>query len=166
MAKRYFLSFLICDQDDPLLCEVRKSESDRLASILAEANDSSLTEFFWFKTVDGKSIAINLRFVQVARFLWEPAESPSDTARNEGMVYICLRGRHLPLETYTESPDRLFELFMNLQYGPDVVPFPKFDDEDGETLQLNAREVVWVMAPTHLIEEGEQMVIKEDGLDV
>jgi len=154
MAKRYFLSFLIRNQADPLVCEVRNKETDRLEEMLAKATSSNPAVFFSFDTVDGTSVAINLTDVQAVRFLWDPAELPPDTSRDNGMIRICLRGRAELLETDTESPDQLFGLFFDLEHGPDNFPYPSFEDEDGELVQLNAREIVWVMAPTHLLDEG------------
>lgn len=103
--------------------------------------------------------------MQAVRFLWNPAELPPDTSRDEGMIRICLRGRAELLETYTESPDQLFALFFELEQGPGEFPYPSFEDEDGELVQLNAKEVVWVMAPTHLLDEGAPPLPEEDRLD-
>jgi hypothetical protein len=76
---------------------------------------------------------------------------PPDTIRDDGAILISLRGRGEPLKTYTDWPDQLSELFRDLELGPDVVAFPKFDDEDGEPLQLNSREIVWITAPAHIV---------------
>jgi len=86
---------------------------------------------------------------------------------DEGVICILLRARPRLLETCTEAPDRLYEVFAHLDFGSDVVHFQKFETEDrsGETVQINAREVVWMMAPTHLIENDRQMVAEEGGLD-
>jgi len=76
-----------------------------------------------------------------------------------------LRGRRKPLQEHTDEPEQLYDLFANLQHGPDVVAYPSFDDEDGEPLQLNAREVVWISAPTHLLDDGERLIVEENGLN-
>jgi hypothetical protein len=65
MAKRYYLRFVIRNQLDDLMCEVRKGESSRLSSILENGElPFDATRFFWFNTVDGKSVAVNLCDVQ------------------------------------------------------------------------------------------------------
>ena len=105
MAEQHYLRFLIRDQAEDLVCEVRKDESDRLASILADAGTASKeTRFFWFRCLDGTSIAINLAYVQAVRFLWDPATLPPDAIRSEEVVRILFRGRQAPLEEYTEDP--------------------------------------------------------------
>lgn len=165
MAKRYFLRFLLHGEDD-LLFEVRKNDSDRLRDVLSNATKlESLQEFFWFGAVDGVSVILNLSALQAVRFLWEPAEGPSDLKRETSGVRIRLRGRQeVLLVEHVEHLDGLYDIFTNLEFGPAVVPFPSFIDEDGELLHLNAREVVWVIAPTHLLDEGAKIIAKEDGL--
>ena len=154
MAKRYYLRFLIRNQSDDLLCEVRKRESSRLSSILGNGEwPFDMTRFFRFDTVDGRSVAVNLADVQAVRFLWDPTPLPPDTTRDGGAILISLRGRSEPLKTYTDWSEQLAELFRDLELGPDLVAFPKFDDEDGEPLQLNAREIVWITAPAHIVKD-------------
>jgi hypothetical protein len=166
MAKQYFLRLLIRDQAEDLVLGVRKDESDRLARILADSQTASNeTQFVWLRCLDGKSVAINLAYVQAVRFLWEPVELAPDEVRSEDAVRILFRGRQAPLEDYTEDPDQLFELFNHLELGPDAVAWPKFDDEDGEPLQLNPHEVVWISAPSHLLDEGARMVSEGEGVD-
>jgi hypothetical protein len=163
MAKRFFLRFLLRNQEEDLIVEVREQQSDRLTQILDGLFDSpNCRQFFWFDTVDGRSIVLNLADVQAVRCLWDPAAGPADSTRFDGGIQICLRGRAEVLEEYTEEPDQLFDLFTNLELGD--ARFPTFDDVDGEPVYLNADEVVWISAPTHLIEEGRGMVAKEDGL--
>ena len=156
MAKRYYLRFLIRNQSEDLLCEVRQGESSRLSSILDDVEwPFDTTRFFRFNTVDGRSVAVNLSDVQAVRFLWDPTPLPPDTTRDDGEILISLRGRREPLKTYTDWPEQLSGLFMELDLAPDSVAFPKFDDEDGEPLQLNAREIVWITAPAHIVEEDD-----------
>lgn len=166
MAKRYFLGFLIRGQQDAAVFEVRQEESTRLGKIIDNRGSSTETEFFWFKTIDGKSVILNLSDVQAFQFLWEPAAFIPDLLIDEGGVIIKLRGRVEPVETYPAEPDQLYDLFSELQHGPTVVPYPSFIDQDGERLTLNANEVVWIIAPTVLLEEGLKIIIKTDGLVV
>jgi hypothetical protein len=166
MAKQHSLHFLLRGSAEDLTCEVRQDESDRVASILADNQAASNgPRFLWFKTLDGRSVAINMADVQAVRFLWDPAALPPDAVRSEDLVRILLRDRKEPLEEYTEDPDQLHNLFVNLELGPDVVAYPKFDDQDGEPLQLNPHEVVWISAPSHLLDEGARMVSEGEGVD-
>lgn len=163
MAKLHFLNFLLRDQPNDLVCEVRAKECDRLRDALISRSSSEvMPDFFAFDTVDGRTVAINLAHVQAVRYLWDPAKFPSDLKRDSGIINICLRGREKTLEEYTENPEQLTVLFSILENGSDVEAFPSFLDGDGEELQLNAKEIVWVAAPSHLLKEGHR-IIEEDG---
>lgn len=164
MAKKYSLRFLLRDGDD-LVFGVREAEFNRLQTVLHNSDFAMRVYFFWFNSIDGRSVIINLSDVQAVRFLWDIAELPPDLIRNDGVIEIKLRGRQKPLHEDTENPEQIYDLFTNLQHGPDVEAYPSFDDVDGEPIQLNAREVVWIIAPTHLLDEGERLIVKEDGLE-
>ena len=163
MAKRYYLRLLIRGQED-LVFEVRKADSDRLDSILQDRSVGSCSiGFFWFETIDGKSVAINLQHLQGVRLLWDASSLDSDTLRYDGPIQISLCGRPDVLEEYTDDADLLYDFFKNLEYGPDTVGFPRFVDEDGETFVFNATEIVWVIAPAHLLAEGARKIADESG---
>ena len=105
MAKTHHLRFLIRNRTDDLIVEVRKQIVDRLQLRLdSDASPAVRDGFFWFDTVDGRSIAINLEDVQAVRLLWNVAAHPSDTVRYEGNTSIFLRDRAAPIEDNTENP--------------------------------------------------------------
>ena len=165
MAKRFFLRMLIRDEREDLIFEVRQADSDRLAELLSNQYEVGDVHFFWFEAVDGRSVIVNLVDLQAVRFLWEPSKGPSDLLRNEGAIQIKLRGRGKLLEEFTEAPEELFDLFTNLELGEGPPAFHSLVDVDGEPLVLNAREVVWIAAPQHLLDEGRQIVAKRADLD-
>jgi len=161
MAKRYQLVFVVHGHEDPLAFEVRERDSLRLGSILDTAEgDEGEAKFFHFDSIDGGSVAINLGEVQAVRFLWDAAAAPSDLSMYDGPVRVLLRGRSTPLELSTESPAQLFDLYFNLELGSEL--WPKFEDEDGEVIQFNAKQVVWITAPMHLVDEGRRAGQEED----
>ncbi|MDR1276906.1 MAG: hypothetical protein LBL72_11095 [Candidatus Accumulibacter sp.] len=165
MAKKYFLRFLLRGQSNDLIVPVRKGESTRLNKILSDTDkDSASVRFFWFETLKGRSFALNLGELQAVRFLWDPSELPPDETRDDRVIELRFRDRAKSVEAFTEAPDRLFDLFTDLEYGPDAVPYPKFEDEDGEIFQINPVELIWISAPTHLLREGERMVNEENGI--
>lgn len=84
MAKRYFLSFLIRGEQDPAVFEVLKKESTRLEKLIADRGSANETSFFWFNTIDGKSVILNLSDVQAFRFLWGPAAFAPDLSVDGG----------------------------------------------------------------------------------
>jgi hypothetical protein len=161
---RHFLKVFLRGESDTVIVEVREQEADRLRSVINRvAGDSTDCAFFWFDTVDGKSYAVNLGMVQAVHFLWDPTTLPADLTRYEGPIVIALRDRTEKIEAYTDSPEQLYGFFSELEHGAEGVPFPGFEDEDGETLFVRASEIAYAMAPLHLIDEGRQVV--NDELD-
>ncbi|NEZ03072.1 hypothetical protein G4Y73_02780 [Wenzhouxiangella sp. XN201] len=155
---RYFLKFFFRGQVEPLVAEVLERERDRVREIVA-ANPVNATNegFLCFDTVDGKSVAVNPNFVQVLHILFEPS-FPSGPGRYEGPVLMYMRDADDPFETFIEDPEQAYDLFFHLENGPDVVPAVSFDDEDGEQVIIAARELLFIVIPRHVLEEGRQLV--------
>ena len=166
MAKRHYLRFLIRKEPKDLIFEVRASESDRLAENLGSMTEfKDQFRFFWFDTVDGKSVIINLMGVQAARCLWDVSNGPADLVRYEGSVQIKLRGLSEPIEGNSEEAEGIYDLFTYLEMGEDAGTFHSFEDRDGEPIFLNAKEVVWIIAPTHIVEEGRRIISESNDLE-
>ena len=158
---RHFLKLFLKEETSPLIEEIREQESTRLRNVIDQGAQTP-NEFFWFDTVDGKSVAINLALLQGVHFLWEPSPLPPDVTRYEGSIVIALLGRAQRIETHWTSPEQIYDFFTNLQHGPEVVPFHGFEDEDGERLMFRASEVVFTIAPLQVIEEGRVIAAEED----
>lgn len=165
MAKQYFVQLLIRNQREDLIFEVREAESDRLAASLYDLIEVDELDFFWFDSVDGRSVIVNLGDVQAAGFIWEASRGPSDLLRSEGAIEIKLRGRRKVLQAYAENPAEVYELFADLEVGDGLPAFHGFTDVDGEPLVLNAREVVWIAAPRQILDEGREVAGKANGLE-
>ena len=162
MAKRYYLSILLRDELDFISYQVDENECNRLRNVLStRGNSTGMSDFFLFDTVPGRTVAMNLVQVQAVRYLWEAENVSSDSNEESLAINIRLSGRAIPLEEYTEDPEPLYTLFSLLEYGSDEEAFPGFIDEDGELIQLNAKEIVWIDAPTHLIKEGRDISDKD-----
>lgn len=152
MAKRFYLHFTLRNEPEPLIFEVREAESDRLGRNLAAATDESLVaRFFWFESLDGRSVTVNLGDLQVARFLWEPSEAPSDLRRHEGGLEIKLRGQEQLLEAFPDEFEQVLGMFESLEMG--YSEFVQFNDEDGELVMARASEIVWATYPIELLNE-------------
>lgn len=158
VAKSYLLLFKVRGYKEDLLFEVRRGTSERLRMVLGD-REWKKPGFFHFDTVDGRTVAINLELVQAVRYLWEVTELPPDETRHDGLVLIHFRDSEEPLSAYTHSPEQLFDAFRALEDVPNGEGFPSFEDEDGEILQINAHEVVWIVAPTHLVDEGSDEIL-------
>ncbi len=95
---------------EDLIFEVREQDSDRLHDVLNNAAKlGSLQDFFWFETVDGLSVALNLSAMQAVRFLWEPSEAHSDLKRGSGGFVIRLKGRQEALFIKHTEPVTLIQ---------------------------------------------------------
>ncbi len=164
MTKQYYLSLLLRDELDFIAYQVDENECNRLRNVLStRGNSSSMSDFFLFDTALGRTVVMNLDQVQAVRYLWQ-AENVSSKPNEESLaINIRLSGRAIPLKEYTEDPEPLYTLFSLLEYGSDEEAFPSFIDEDGELIQLNAKEIVWIDAPTHIIKEGRDIIDKQDG---
>lgn len=178
MTKQYFLVFVVRNYKTNLSFQVSLGTSERLAGIL-EDRDWQSPGFFQFETMDGRTVAINLEQVQAIRYLWEPFpvtyadvttdEEKGGTEDEDGdedgdgdTVSIYLRDSETPISTYPPYPEELYDFFAALESAPQSQRFPAFHDEDGELLQINAREIVWATAPTHLIDEDVISPIEGD----
>ncbi|MBL8352801.1 MAG: hypothetical protein JNL87_21100 [Burkholderiaceae bacterium] len=165
MAKAYYLRFVLRERSEDLFVPVRKSESDRLELALADACSGD-ARFFVLDTLKGRTFALNLAEVQAVRFLWDPSILPPDSTRDDGMIEVLLRGRAEPLEGGADDPAEVAAMFVMLDGGSEVGSFFGFQDEDGELLQLNPREVVWLAAPTHLLQgPRDDLGAGDDGLE-
>lgn len=156
---RHFLKLFLRGEADILILEVREQETDRLRTMMDHLdNNAAQSGFFWFDTIDGRSIAINLCVVQAVHLLWDPTPFPADMTRYDGPIIIALRERERKIETDTASPEEVYAFFTELEHSRDGVPFPSFEDEDGETLLVRASEIAYVIAPVDLIVEGRRIM--------
>ncbi len=164
---RHFLKLFLRDETEPLIVEVREPDVKRFTDALEYfGNADGRRSFFCFESVDGRSFAINMGCFQAVHLLWEPSPSPSDRVRHEGPTVVSLRGRKEPIESGESSPEELYSFFLELEEGPENVPFTSFEDEDGERLIFSSSEIVFVTASTQTLDEGRRAVGSdlEDGI--
>lgn len=160
MAQTFHLRLLLAGQDD-LVCEIRTAEADRLKNILGA--DSSHVSFFWFDTIDGRSIIVNLDYLQGVRYLWDIAAAPPDSRVNDDQsMHISLVGRELISEPPSEDPKEMYTLFWLLELGGNENV--TFNDVDGEDFTLVARQIVYLTVPKQVMDDGRREVAEEDGL--
>lgn len=165
MATNYLLKIFMRDRPDCMVFPIRQGEADRLETVLDKDPPpfSDETRFFWFDTIDGRSVAINLAYLQAVHYLWDAAPYPADDVRSaeDQDIELLFRGKSEPLHLETDEPAQLHDFFADLERGPEEVPYPKFEDGDGETIQINPRELVWAIAPKELVTEGLETVLAE-----
>ena len=158
---RHFLKIILRGEAQPLHVEVRKQVIDRFRLITEQTRVApDPGSFFCFDSVDGKTFAVNLGLVQAVHILWEPSHA-EDLTRYEGPIVVAFRDRKEHSEVHADAPEELYGFFIDLDAGAEIAPFPGFDDEDGERFIVNAREMVYIIAPFHLVEEGRKTVKQE-----
>lgn len=163
----FFLKVFFKGVVKPVFIKVRKKISERFKDILTDYREStSLPHFFICETIDGKYVGINLVKIQAVNVLWEPTPYFEDLVHYEGSIKLLLQDREEFLETYTEKPDELCNLYTSLEYQPDIgYSFSSFLDSDGEELYINIKELLYIESPSSLVDEGWEMVNKRDDID-
>ncbi|MDQ0571636.1 hypothetical protein QFZ42_003470 [Variovorax paradoxus] len=137
MAQTFTLRLLLAGQDD-LICEVREPETKRLRNVLA--GDDFEDGFFWFDTIDGRSIIVNTEHLQGARFLWDFIPGPPDSRINDSHEFlIAFVGKEKLSESPSEDPKEMYTLFWELELGGTKTV--TFIDVDGEPFTLIPRQV-------------------------
>ncbi|WP_300674962.1 hypothetical protein [Desulfoluna sp.] len=162
----YTLKLYLATVEEPVFVNLREKEKDRFTSILSlfgEDGDSS--GFFVSDTIDGKCIGVNIQLIQAVNILWEPTVTLDDLTHYDGPIRLLLKNRAEAIETDTETPDELHEFFTMIDLGPEVSGFfAGFTDLDGEELLINTDELVYIEAPSSLIDEGWEIITENDEI--
>lgn len=165
--KKYSLRFIFHGHKDQVFV-VTKKEADRLALCLLDSHNNS--GMFLLSSRNGLSVAINLNFVQGVRFLWDvdfgAINKAAATSTKEKMsvgISICLHGKDELLEVESDDYDQVYDFFINLEYPLNIIRYVNFDDEDGEAIFLNKKEIVWLSVPSSMIKKGESMVLMQES---
>lgn len=160
MTQTFTLRLLLAGQDD-LIFEVPKRECERLKNVLATEDPTD--GFFWFDTLDGRSVLINTEHLQGARFLWDFIPGvPVSQIDEDDDLHIALVGRELISEPPSEDPKDVYTLFWQLELGGSKTV--TFLDGDGEPFTLIVKQLVYLSAPKQVMDEGRRLVEEEDGL--
>jgi hypothetical protein len=162
VPKQYLVNFLVKGFSEPVEFEVREHDWSRIQNLFEQGLFLDETRFVVFDSLDGRSVGINISDVQCVRYLWNPVELPADLRHNNDPVTVWIRDRAVPVTARADQSDALSAFFLSLESGASYVPFPSFEDEDGELFQVSALEVVMATAPTHEINEGLRSMLEED----
>jgi hypothetical protein len=167
MDERYynfFLNFHFEGLDDYLTYRVNKKTYDRVRRNLNEADN----DFCWLSTLEGREVAISLNHIEFVHFLWEPKEGriimeDENSSEKKYAIYIHFQSKKTPFICGSDEAEEVYDLFHNLEMGifPDE-PWLSFEDEDGEEIVFDARKILYVEAPSDLVNEG--MKILEDEM--
>lgn len=167
MAERHTLAFFLRGCKGKFF-RVNEKEWERFEDRLLNPRGSSPGGFAGFDTLDGKSVLVNLDYVQGVRFLWDAdigvvLNEAANDENDGGRIEIQFADQPT-IKANTETPEHLVDFFTNLEFGPEVVPYPAFLDEDGEWFYVNPSELVWVSASTEALDEGHEIAAKAGGV--
>lgn len=157
---RHYIQLYMKGIKEPFAIEVPLSEVDRLKRNISDRDFEKIQDFFFIcNSLKGKSYAFNLGLIQHANILWEPIEFFEGPKRYEGPIEIYYKDRENSLETDVLEADSLAELFVILEHGPKTCDeyFYLFLDGDGEQVIVQLLEIICVVGPTHLLDEGFKM---------
>ncbi|WP_163371783.1 hypothetical protein [Endozoicomonas acroporae] len=159
----YYLKIFYSDVEEECVYKIRSNEVERFKINLETTNDKRDSyPFFVCNTMDGKTAGVNLREVQAVHILWEPSHLPEDTTHFDGIITIKLKGRKDVIKCNSDTPEELSELFNVIQLSPDAMGvFVSFTDEDGEEILINRNELIYIEAPTDLVNEGDKIIEEE-----
>ena len=155
----FFLRFLLRDMKEFIWFEVSRTDQERLQDILyGEPLDCK--PFFSMDTLDGYQVTVALDAIQAVNFLWQYTQ-PEDSDRLAQQLWrkvadedyrtdfhVCFRGRAKPMHFYSSEYLKLAEIGYRLDLlDPDENAFLPFQDEDDETVALQAKEITLVVIP-------------------
>lgn len=157
-----FLRFSLIGLEEPFIIPVPEGEAERFERVVL--NSKPCTKIFHTNGLNGLSAAVNLKFVQMAYVLWEPLIHASweRIEEDEYCVAVHFRdgGKH---EFTTEHYTSLALMFDLVEDMPPT--FLHCIDQDGERAIFNTNRVALLTAPTAWIEEGNELILKEQTVE-
>lgn len=104
--------------------------------------------FFTLRTVDDRYVMLRPRFVQSVYSSTDGFGAPDNPEPYDGATTILFRGDESVREVFPPDDAGIGGMVMELEHGPDVVPWITLVVDEGDELFFNARLVVYVIAAT------------------
>lgn len=104
--------------------------------------------FFTLRTVDDRYVMLRPRFVQAVRSSTDGFGAPDAPEPYDGATAIMFHGEASAREVFPPDDAGIGDMVMDLEHGPDVVPWITLVVDEGGELFFNARSVVYVIAST------------------
>lgn len=148
--------------EEPAIFPVSKEEADRFQRCFDGRKDA----FFVFNTHRGTHVALNLTHVQVANLLWDPL-GRIQLDSGESSYWVCLHVRNrAPVLSSISEPVELADVLFRLDLAPvECNEVLSFMDEDGELIMFDPAALLYLEAPTPLVELGEEEMNRRDGVE-
>ena len=104
--------------------------------------------FITLRTVDDRYVMLRPRFVQSVYSSTDGFGAPDDPEPYDGATTILFHGDESVREVFPPEDAGIGDMVMELEHGPDVVPWITVVVDEGDELFFNARSVVYVVAAT------------------
>lgn len=134
--------------EKPLVFPVTKESSDRFCRNYEDEREG----FFICDTSDGRCIAINLVYVQIAQLLWETPLLDKPPRQVSSWVQLSFYNRQSD-SFAVEEPDELADLLLSLETEANSGML-SFTDSDGELVMFYGDNLVLLEACARFVEEG------------
>jgi len=156
---RYYTRIGIIGRKYPFVFDIEKCEYDRLHRYMDTVNDHDIQQliFLAFDDAEGHTAIVSVREMAYMNLLFEHGDFlPTIPAEDDKLrIYFC--GHAEPDVTTDLIPEEMSDIDFSAQTSPEIAPFIRFDDEDGEMMYVNLHHVQLIKLPTRAVEEGRQL---------
>lgn len=104
--------------------------------------------FITLRTVDDRYVMLRPRFVHTVYSSTDGFGAPDDPEPYDGATEILFRNEDSAREVFPPEDAGIGDMVMELEHGPDVVPWITLVVDEGDELFFDARAVVYVIAAT------------------
>jgi len=156
------LVLLMDGVDDPLYLQVRESDVNEIKEKIEWINNDFYNgEFIWFRTINERDIAINLKYLQAVNYQWDPIEDKFIYDRESDYgIEIKFKNRNKLLTLRTDDYLDLYYFYSSIRFGTSSGEWEGFRDENGEYWNFNVSDIVYIDSPSKYLEEGKNIDAK------
>lgn len=155
---RFYARIGIIGRDEPFVFNVEKDEWDRLHRYMDAVSDHDIQQltFLAFDDAEGHTAIVALRDMAYLNLLFEHGDFFPAIPGDDDKLRIHFRGQAEPYVTTDLIPEEMYDIDFSAQTSPEIAPFIRFTDEDGEMMYVNFHHVQLIELPTRAVEEGRE----------
>ncbi len=156
LSKHYFLKIWLKSMDEPLVLPVAEAAWGRFQ----RAFDAKRDGFFICATRDGRTLALNHKYIELAHVLSEVPEEPLIDSYDS--LQVTLHYPNLPGHLFEAGdPKDLARIFSSLKrsVGGETLTFT---DSDGHLVMFFSGDLLFIETATAYVEEGYKWIYYEE----
>jgi hypothetical protein len=154
----YYIKIWLESVKEPIVLSVTGKDTQRF---FRNYEDNRMS-FFVCETKNGKYVAVNLKYVQLAHLLWDSSLDDEIIEEDDGWVALHFLNRD-PMFFIVGEPVELVGIFSTLDTGIDDEVM-SFTDIDGERLLFDPQTLLLLEAPIAVVAEGEREILEKDKI--